>query len=261
MTTKVQTVQVSINARESVTVTAPLAPGEKVVVASAALTAVLAGKTIRPAYHDEKLQVRYVRGVGLEWVGDAAVVVKTLSGPEYLWKSLNNEPESLWIIPGEPSKRGKWFSSSGTFVNVSDMTEGHLDNALSWLALKAAELKSEKRRREAKAKAVEAAKARDEKAKASVQKKRDKAKARYTSKFTETQSNDEARKAFLEGKTVRPLGVYPSRGVGFRTEFGKMLFVGTHGEITLSPVNQKLIVCGLNPYSEKTYTGGWEISK
>ena len=158
--------------------TAPLAPGEKVVVASAALTAVLAGKTIRPAYHDEKLQVRYVRGVGLEWVGDAAVVVKTLSGPEYLWKSLNNEPESLWIIPGEPSKRGKWFSSSGTFVNVSDMTEGHLDNALSWLALKAAELKSEKRRREAKAKAVEAAKARDEKTKASAKKKREKYQAR-----------------------------------------------------------------------------------
>jgi len=191
MTTKVQTVQVSINARESVTVTAPLAPGEKVVVASAALTAVLAGKTIRPAYHDDKLQVRYVRGVGLEWVGDAAVVVKTLSGPEYLWKSLNNEPESIWIIPGEPSKRGKWFSSSGTFVNVSDMTEGHLDNALSWLALKAAELKSEKRRRERVAKAVEALGERVKEAARRETKKRAKAKARkekWAAKQAETKT-------------------------------------------------------------------------
>lgn len=201
MSTKNTKVSVTLSDGSTIETEVALGPGERVVTASAALSAVLGGRTIRPSYHDDKLQVKYVRGLGLQWVGEPGVVAKTLSGPEYLWKSLNNDKDSCWIIPGEPTQRGRWFDGgSKTYVDVRAMTDQHVDNALSWLALKATELKTEKKRRARAKETAERAELAKKQEAARIQRKREKAEAR---KKPETFTGADAiLKAFTQGKRL-----------------------------------------------------------
>lgn len=242
MNTKLTKVEVAISRGRKQELEVMLGENERVVTASAALSVVLSGKTIRPACFDDKLQIRYVRGKGLEWVGAEAVTQKTLSGPEYLWRELNNFPDSLWIVPGAATQRGKWFDGqSKTHVDVRDMTEEHLDNAISWLALKSTELKSEKKRRSRAADRIleEARKAQKEAER--IQAKREKAKAkREAMRPTETyRGADQVLRALASGKRIiqdfyRKLGLkdFPKAGYYLDQTRG---FVFTNGKDETQP--------------------------
>lgn len=226
MTTSMQTVKAP-NGKE---VRVAIAPGEKLVNAKQALEAVLRGKVIRPHYHDNKLQVKYVRGLGLAWEGETAIVAKTLVKPDYLWDALNKNPDSLWIIPGQDSQRGKWFDgTTGKHVALSNLTDEHLANAQSWLSLKTSELKSEAKRREkVKEDAVKAEKksaaalASKAKKEAKRQARRDKYQAKSVPKGR-TGTYTEALKAMaLKGAGIVPEGFANSYNDGVSPELRGM---------------------------------------